>query len=133
MRRNSTDSTEEELSPQQNALITALLAGKSVAAAASAIGIHRTTFYVWRQSGPGFCTELNRRLEEQAETMRAQLRALADDAVSTVREMLTGDEVPPMVRLRAAVAVLSTLGILEPQATGSTDLSEIEMDMLLHH
>jgi len=31
------------------------------------------------------------------------------------------------------LAVLSTLGILEPQATGSTDLSEIEMDMLLHH
>lgn len=133
MRHNSTDSTEEELSPQQNALITALLEGKSVAAAAAAIGIHRTTFYVWRQSDPGFRTELNRRLEEQAETMRAQLRALADDAVSTVREMLTGDEVLPMVRLRAALAVLSTLGILEPQATGSTDLSEIKMDMLLHH
>src|SRR6516164_3192922 len=34
MRHNSTDSTEEELSPQQNALITALLEGKSLAAAA---------------------------------------------------------------------------------------------------
>ena len=44
------------------------------------------------------------------DAMRAQLRGLADTAVSTVREMLTGMDVPAGVRLKAALAVLQSVG-----------------------
>lgn len=62
--------------------------------------------------------------------MRAQLRGLADTTVSTVREMLTGSEVPAGVRLKAALAVLQSIGTLEPEEIGMTDPAAIKEERM---
>lgn len=130
MKRDQQHSTESttELAPHQAEVITALMRGASVTDATRQANVDRTTFYLWIKSDAVFQAELNRARQEQAESMRAQLRGLADTAVSTVREMLTGTDVPPGVRLKAALAVLQATGTLEPQDSGTTDPEDIERD-----
>src|SRR3954452_7732458 len=98
-RQNSTESTK--LSSQQVQVITALVKGGNVTDATKEADVDRTTFYLWLRSDPAFHAELNRAKLEQVQLMRAQLRGLADMAVSTIREMLTGSQIAPGVRLRA--------------------------------
>lgn len=127
MRRNQHNSTESttELAPQQAEVITALVRGATVTDATRQASIDRTTFYLWLKSDATFQAELNRAKREQMDAMRAQLRGLADTAVSTVHEMLTGSEIPAGVRLKAALAVLQGVRSLEPeeigQRSGGTD------------
>jgi hypothetical protein len=130
MKRNQQHSTESttELAQHQAEVITALMRGASVTDATRQANVDRTTFYLWIKSDAVFQAELNRAKQEQAEAMRAQLRGLADAAVSTVREMLMGADVPAGVRLKAALAVLQATGTLEAQEGGTTDPEDIERD-----
>jgi len=130
MRRNQQNSTEStmELAPQQAEVITALARGATVTDATKQANIDRTTFYLWLRSDATFQAELNRAKQEQMDAMRAQLRVLAEMAVSTVREMLTGTDVPAGVRLKAALSVLQTIGTLEPEEIGKTDPAAIRQD-----
>lgn len=123
MKRNQQHSTKStpELAPHQADVIAALMRGASVTDATRQANVDRTTFYLWIKSDVIFQAELNRAKQEQAEAMRAQLRGLADAAVSTVREMLTGADVPAGVRLKAALAVLQATGTFDPQDAGTTD------------
>jgi hypothetical protein len=75
--------------------------------------------------------ELNRAKKEQAEVLRSQLRGLSDSALATLREMLTEKEVPAGVRLKAALSVLQSIGMLEPESIGSTSHSDVEMQQML--
>jgi hypothetical protein len=50
---------------------------------------------------------------------------LVDTAVSTVREVLTGHDVPAAVRLKAAVTVLQAFGAQTPAPIGETDPEKI--------
>jgi hypothetical protein len=126
--QNSTDST---LSPQQAAVITSLVGGDTVSDATKKANVDRTTFYVWLKSDAHFQAELNRQKIERRDAMRSQLRALADTAIATVQEMLTGNEIPPAVRLKAALNVLATIGALDPETPGKTDPETIERDFVL--
>ena len=103
--------------------------GASVTDATREANVARTTFYLWIKSDAAFQADLNRAKQEQAEAMRAQLRGLADVAVSTIREMLTGADVPAGLRLKAALAVLQTTGMLKPEEIGTTDPESIERDL----
>jgi len=133
MRKNQQNSTEStvELAPQQAEVITALARGATVTDATKKANIDRTTYYLWLRSDATFQAELNRAKQEQMDAMRAQLRGLADMAVSTVRETLTGTDVPAGVRLKAALAVLQSIGTMEPEEIGKTDPQEIESDLLM--
>jgi hypothetical protein len=130
MKKNQQHSTESttELARHQAEVITALMRGASVTDATRQANVDRTTFYLWIKSDAVFQAELNRAKQEQAEAMRAQLRGLADAAVSTVREMLTGADIPAGVRLKAALTVLQAMGTLEPQEGATTDPEDIERD-----
>jgi AcrR family transcriptional regulator len=130
MRRNQRNSTESttRLARQQADVIAALMRGASVTDATREANVDRTTFYLWLKSDAAFQAELNRAKQEQAEAMRAQLRGLADVAVSTIREMLTGADVPAGLRLKAALAVLQTTGMLKAEEIGTTDPESIERD-----
>ena len=132
MRRNQQNSTAStpELAPQQAAVITALVRGATVTDATRQAGVDRTTFYLWLRSDATFQAELNRAKQEQMDAMRAQLRGLAETAVSTVREMLTGADVPAGVRLKAALAVLQGMGTLEPEDIGETDPAVIKEEQM---
>ena len=133
MRANQQTSTEStpELSAQQADVIAALMRGATVTDATKQANVDRTTFYLWQRADANFQAELNRAKKEQADAMRAQLRGLADTAVSTVREMLSGADVPPGVRLKAALAVLGSVGTLEPEPAGKTDPQKIASDQFL--
>jgi len=128
--QNSTESTAA-LGQQQTAVIMALIAGATVTDATKQANVDRTTFYLWLKSDASFQAELNRAKREQMDAMRAQLRGLADTAVSTVQEMLTGQDVPAGVRLRAALAVLQSVGTLEPEPIGKIDPQKIESEMFV--
>ena len=132
MRRNQQNSTEStpELAPQQAEVITALVRGATVTDATKQANVDRTTFYLWLKSDATFEAELNRAKQEQMDAMRAQLRGLADTAVSTIREILTGGEIPAGVRLRAALAVLQSIGTLEPEEIGKTDPAAIKEERM---
>ena len=110
-----------ELAPQQVEVITGLARGLSVTDATKQAKIDRTTFYLWLRSDATFHAELNRAKREHLDAMRAQLLGLAQTAVSTINEMLTSSDIPAGVRLKAALAVLQSLGTLEPEEIGETD------------
>jgi len=109
-RQNSTVST---LEPNQLAVIEALVSGSSITEAAQKAGVHRATLYNWRKTSPEFDNQLALAQRECADTLRAQLRGLADDAVKVVRETMTDTKISPAVRLKAALSVLQSLGALE--------------------
>jgi hypothetical protein len=133
MRANQQTSTESTpgLSAQQADVIAALMRGATVTDATKQANVERTTFYLWLRSDANFQAELNRARQEHMDGMRAQLRGLADTAVSTVQQMLTGTGVPAGVRLRAARAVLQSIGTLEPEPIGKIDPEKIETDLLI--
>ena len=127
MRRNPQKSTEStpEIEPEQAEVITALIRGATITDATRRANVDRSTFYLWLKSDAAFEAELNRAKREQRDALRAQFRELAEVAMSTVRAMLTGPDVPPAVRLRAAIAVLQSVGTLEPEEIGETDPAAI--------
>ena len=110
IRQNSTDST---LEPKQIEVIEALAGGASVTDAAKRAGVDRTTIYHWTKTSSDFETQLALARRECADTMRARLRELADHALRIVRETMTGPEISPAVRLKAALSVLQSLGALK--------------------
>ena len=120
IRQNSTDST---LEPKQLEVIEALASGASVTDAAKRAGVDRTTIYHWRKASSDFETQLALARRECADTLRARLRELADDALKTVRETMTSPEISPAVRLKAALSVLHSLGALE-ESNGDAALIE---------
>lgn len=131
MRRNTTLSaareptTAPELTPAQQLVLSALLAGSSMTEAAAAGNVDRSTVYRWLRDDFTLIAELNggkRRLREQAE---ARLLALANMAAETVERAIKGGNVA------ASLAVLKGLGFLSGQTTpiGSDDAQRLREDV----
>ena len=106
------NSTKSTLSPKQVQVIASLASGATVTDAAKEADIDRTTVYLWKKTDDLFAAELNRSRREYADAVNGQLRGLAAEAVKTVREILTGADVSPAVRLKAALSVLQAAGAL---------------------
>jgi transposase-like protein len=106
-------STESTLSPKQIQVIEALASGASVVDAARKAGVDRSTIYLWMKNDGYFGAELNVARRECVDTMRARLRELSEEAVKTVRELMTGTDVSAAVRLRAALSVLQSMGAMD--------------------
>ena len=118
-RTKSDEPKSYNLTPSQRLAVASLAAGKTVTAAAEAAGVSRTTLYEWKDL-PSFKAELNRSLAEQRDVIRGELLALATSAVRAIREMVESPETPPVIRLRACLAVLSAASG-ETYAIGSID------------
>jgi len=119
------NSTKSTLSPKQVQVIASLASGATVTDAAKEADIDRTTVYLWKKTDDLFAAELNRSRREYADAVNGQLRGLAAEAVKTVREILTGADVSPAVRLKAALSVLQAAGALAV-GIGPTDPILIE-------
>jgi hypothetical protein len=102
--------------------------GATIAAAAEAAGVSRPTVYAWIDHVPAFAAALNRARAEQHEAIRAELRGLMTSAVRTLRELVESPAIPPAVRLRAALAVLESVG---SEPIGPTDPADVENGMKL--
>lgn len=99
---------DNNLTPKQVALVTALLEGKTLDAAAQAAGVAYTTARRWRRR-PEFVAAL---AEARRELISGALDVLSVGARAAAAELLSllrDKTVSPMVRLRAAEAVLDRL------------------------
>jgi hypothetical protein len=72
----------------------------------------------WLRGDAESAARLNQAKAQQAERLRAEIRELAGQAVATLRRLVTSDDAPPAVRLRAALAVLAASDALKPEPVG---------------
>lgn len=97
-----------KITPKQTAAIAALMTGATIEAAASAVGVNAATVHRWLRD-PAFVEELAaaRRLTIGAalDTLTAGARAAAAEIAALVNDK----SVAPLVRLRAAEALLDRL------------------------
>jgi hypothetical protein len=115
--------------PKQAQAVDAIASGADVAKAADAAGVDRETLRDWLHHDAAFVAGLNRANRERADRLRAEVRALASEAVATLRELLTGAEIPPAVRLRAALMVLGSADAMKAEMIGPTTEAEVRAEM----
>lgn len=113
----------EELGQKQETALAALRGGSSFPQAAEAAGVGRATVYRWMQSDPHFRAAYNAWQQEQAESARARLLKLADQAVDVVEKALArGDQ-------KIAVGVLKNIGAMRRPERGATDPEVLKLQM----
>ena len=100
--------------------IDAILSGSDIDAAATAARVEPETLRAWSDDDAEFIVAMNRAKQERSARLRAELRALASEAMTTLREMMTSPSTPNAVRLRAALAVLGTTDAMTADKIGST-------------
>ena len=106
--------TDSTLSPQQIAVICALSSGASSTEAAAQAGIHRNTIANWRRNRLPFQYALANAQYDRALLFREKMEEQADNAIETIRQILTDPQAPASVRLRAALAVMATASTPPP-------------------
>lgn len=89
-----------------------LAAGRTGRETAKEVGVTPETISVWRR-GPEFEAEINRLKLEALHAARDRMRNLAAEAVSEVEDLIKNAKTDA-VRLKAAQAVLDTVGLTNP-------------------
>jgi hypothetical protein len=74
---------------------------------------------------PEFIAGLNRAKSFRRERLRADVLSLASDAMATLRELVSGPDVPPSVRLRASLAILDAANVLKAEEHGPTSTEAV--------
>ena len=128
--QNSTESTVQ-LTPKKAEVIRSLVRGATVSEATRQADIDRSTFYLWLRSDEVFQAELNRAKQERIDAMRAKVAELGAKAVETVQDLMTNPETPAGVKLKAALAVLQSIGTLQPEEVGDLDSATIGQKRML--
>jgi hypothetical protein len=80
----------------------------------------------WLRDDPEFIAGLNRAKLFRRERLRADVLSPAFDAMPTLRELLSGLEVPPSVRPRASLAILDAADALKGEEIGPTSAEAVE-------
>ena len=96
---------KEELSPQQERAIVALLHQPGLTAAAKEAGVGKTTLWTWMQQ-PAFREAYRRARREAYAAAVARLQQVAGEAVETLREVMNDKSHQGAARVGAAKAVL---------------------------
>jgi hypothetical protein len=113
------------LSPDQLRAIGAM-SGTDVA---EMDGLDAEAVVGWLDGEPGFVARLNRAKTYRVERLRAEVRSLASDAVATLRELVSGPDVPPAVRLRASLAILEAADAMKAETISSTSARGVKASM----
>lgn len=123
--RKETQENASPLSPQQEAAMLHLLAGKSQREAAEVAEVTESTVSRWCNHDAAFIAELNKRRAGLWDTHADKLRSLAGRAVDTLEGLLdAGDE---KTRLAAATAILKSVALHEGgRPAGPIDAEEIK-------
>jgi hypothetical protein len=95
----------EEITPQQEAAIVALLERPSVSAAAELAGVGRSTLYEWLQR-PAFRAAYREARREAFSVAVARLQQVSAEAVEALREVMNDPSQQGAARVGAARAVL---------------------------
>ncbi len=98
----------QTLTAPQLQVLALLAEGQSIGYAAEEAGVHRNTIRNWRTTIPAFAQELDLAMREQTLAWRERCNDLAPKAISVLHGLLSNGDVSPVLRLRAALAVLKT-------------------------
>ncbi len=101
MIENDSPTEESELTPKQQKLIAALIAGNTINVAAAAAGIGEATVYRWLKL-PHFQEAYKSAKQVAYDEGLEGLRDSVKEAITTIKNMMTDKEVEPETRLRAA-------------------------------
>jgi hypothetical protein len=80
----------------------------------------------WLRDDPEFIAGLNRAKSFRRERLRAEVRSLASNAMAALRELVSGPDVPPAVRLRACLAILQAANAMKVEEIGPTSAEGVE-------
>ena len=130
---NARDSAtnKENLTVAQLKALGPLASGEAISHVAEAAGVDRSTVYRWLKNDAEFVAEFNRRREESVGAIQSELRTLAREAVAVLREILLDKNAPSSVRLRAALALLRSVGGIQAPDIGETEANEIQQTWTL--
>lgn len=120
---SATKAENLEITPTQQVVITAILAGSSVVEACENANVNRATFYRWQSNDPAFLAELNKQRAELNESIRNGLLSLAREAVDTLGTVMRDANQPGATRVKAASAVLERID-RNPRQDGPTTVQK---------
>jgi len=103
------------LTETQLGVLSELAKGQSIALAARAAGVSRGTVFRWIKSDPDFQAAYHTWRALLIESARARVLTLAELAMNTVRDAIKKGHLP------ASLAVMKSLGILNPPRPGPID------------
>jgi hypothetical protein len=133
VRRDAVLQNETDLTDASQALaIEALVAGSTVSAAAEQGGVSRQTLHRWLAADHVFIAALNFRKAEFLGQVRGELRALATDAIATLKRAMNPDKPvfsATAVRIKTALAVLAMVGADTPERFGSSDPDKVQDEL----
>ena len=118
MPQNVSATGEKALSPKQNTLISALLAGHTITVAAAAAGVNQKTAHAWLKL-PHVQSAYQVAQKELFDEALAGLRLKVQKAIDTLDRNMSSDEVPASSQIRAAQIVIE-------QAIAVHKMSELE-------
>lgn len=95
------------------------LQGKSTAAIADELGVHRGTVWAWLSS-PDAAGKLADARRAVVDAVTLRLQELAHDALDLLAEVIADASVPPAVRVRAACELLDRAGVVGAPAVTVT-------------
>lgn len=95
-----------KLTPKQHKAIEVLVTSGNVTEAAAAAGVSRETIYTWTRTDKAFQAEKDAISSAYIGELSSRLNLLAQQAVSTLQEILSNPDAPVNARIRAADIVL---------------------------
>lgn len=115
------------IEPRQWAALRVRLTGGSVAEAADAADVHRTTVYRWHQDDPAYQAAYNQMRQALQDEFRQRLMDTAQQAVGAVRRAVEAGDIERSFRL------LEGLGVLDGRSPhhGPTSAEKIKQEIFL--
>ena len=117
MRQNTTDENEtpEGISVQKHDVIRLLIEGETVSAAASAVGVHRSTVHRWLSTDAAFCAELNRLKDDLVHANHQRLLLLVERTIGVFETGLSESDG------KLALSFLRSMGFVLPHRSSLSD------------
>jgi hypothetical protein len=116
----------QSLTAKQLEVLEALSSGQSVAAAAAAFGIHRTTIHTWSRTNPEFHNTLEACKQARADAIRDRMNRLVDPSFGFLERIVLDESVSPSLRVRTTMSILKFMATYQqspaPKTAASAEL-----------
>ena len=95
-----------ELTPVQEQVLTAIVGGATITAAAEAANVHRNTIGYWRRTSLAFRRALGHAQYDRAILIRETAEQFVDEAFAALHAILSDPKTPAAARLNAAKFII---------------------------
>ena len=103
------------LNAKQEVALDCLLSGGTISEAATRARVSRQTASGWANHDDAFLSEWQRRREERAKAVRAELQSAATEAVDALLAVVRDPTANASDRVKAATAILDRCGLTAPK------------------